>query len=339
MAGPVAQIALRFAEKRVGKEISAIALIGDTLFCTSDEGAQIERLQRDGDGFGRHRRIALDGLFGEPARNLGEVDIEGLAIADGFLWLAGSHAHARPKPPDELIDADLIEPPRPVGGRSFLGCAPLVATGDGRFDIVPRDGARTAACLPITDGETTLRQTIGKHPLLRLFVDLPAKENGLDVEGLAVAGDQVLLGLRGPVIGRRAIVVEARMARTADGWLELRRHHRDHRLRFHAFDLEGYGIRDLARDGDRLLILAGPALAHDGPRTVYAVHWPADGAASIDPKPRRVAELPVRGGDNAEGIEVVEHDGAPHLLVVHDTDARRYKDRTLTADLFRLDDD
>ena len=43
---------------------------------------------------------------------------------------------------------------------------------------------------------------------------IPSKDNGFDVEGLAVSGDRVFLGLRGPVLRGWAMVVELRV-RTA----------------------------------------------------------------------------------------------------------------------------
>ncbi|WP_354098738.1 DUF3616 domain-containing protein [Bradyrhizobium sp. S3.2.12] len=40
------------------------------------------------------------------------------------------------------------------------------------------------------------------------FIDLPSKENGLDIEALAVAGRRIFLGLRWPVVDSIAIIVE-----------------------------------------------------------------------------------------------------------------------------------
>ena len=339
MAKLVERLTLHFDDEtdKVGKDISAVALAGDTLFCACDEGAAIETLERHGDGFAHHRRTPLTDIFGDAGID-GEVDLEGMAIADGYLWLTGSHARTRPKPKKSLLDADGMAPPRPVGSRGFLGCVPLAERGGGRFEPVARDGDRIAACLATTDGETLVQRALGKHPLLAPFVELPAKENGLDVEGLAVGGDQVLLGLRGPVVGRRALVVESRMTRTADGSLEPYRFHGRHRLRLFALDLDGFGIRDLCRDGDRLLLLAGPALAHPGPRAIYAVDWPAGQAEPASSRPERLFGLPAEEGDNAEGIALILWQGKRRLLVVHDTGDVRYRhgERKLEADLFEM---
>ena len=37
---------------------------------------------------------------------------------------------------------------------------------------------------------------------------IPSKDNGLDVEGLAVSGNRVFLGLRGPVLRGWTVVIE-----------------------------------------------------------------------------------------------------------------------------------
>ena len=43
------------------------------------------------------------------------------------------------------------------------------------------------------------------------FLGIPSKENGLDIEGITVTeSGAVFLGLRGPVVGGRAIIFEAK---------------------------------------------------------------------------------------------------------------------------------
>ena len=37
---------------------------------------------------------------------------------------------------------------------------------------------------------------------------IPGKDNGIDCEGLAVAGDRVFIGLRGPVLRGWAMIIE-----------------------------------------------------------------------------------------------------------------------------------
>src|SRR3546814_6552317 len=66
-------------------------------------------------------------------------------------------------------------------------------------------------------GRTALHKALGRDPVLKPYMDVPCKENGFDVEGLAVAGSHVLLGLRGPVVGGRAVIVETRMKTAKSG--------------------------------------------------------------------------------------------------------------------------
>ena len=46
---------------------------------------------------------------------------------------------------------------------------------------------------------------------------LPSKDNGLDIEGLAVLGNRVYLGLRGPVLRGRAIILELELEESEPG--------------------------------------------------------------------------------------------------------------------------
>ena len=71
-----------------------------------------------------------------------------------------------------------------------------------------------------TSPKTPIRRRLRKDPVLGPFVGLPSKENGLDIEGLAVRGDTVLLGLRGPVIRGYALVVRLEMKATKRGGLK-----------------------------------------------------------------------------------------------------------------------
>ena len=102
------------------------------------------------------------------------------------------------------------------------------------------------------------------------YVGLPSKENGLDVEGLAVSGDYVVLGLRGPVLGSHAFIVVLLLPHNGDGVL-IPKNIDSKPYRLHALFLGGLGIRDLLFDGNRLLILAGPAQKTECMQLVYAI--------------------------------------------------------------------
>src|SRR3546814_3656907 len=90
---------LEGVDKPLVHDLSAVAVVGRTLFVASDETATVERLilDRDGRCFGQHCSVALGQYFELPDGPGGEMDIEGLAVADGQLWITGSQGLKRKK--------------------------------------------------------------------------------------------------------------------------------------------------------------------------------------------------------------------------------------------------
>ena len=170
---------------------------------------------------------------------------------------------------------------------------------------------------------------------------IPGKENGLDIEGIAVGADShVFLGLRGPVLRGWAVVVELAIAADArkPARLALRRmdprsgaNARSATYRKHFLDLGGLGIRDLRVCGRDLLLLAGPTMDLDGPFRLYRWRGGADpaGAGLVQGKAlERLFDLPASpGGDHAEGLTLLP--GAKgtrdRLLVVYERVSRARK--------------
>jgi hypothetical protein len=336
-------------DKPLVHDLSALGGEGRTLFCAADETATVERLllNEAGDRFEEHANFPLGEIFDLPDGPDGEMDIEGLSVQDGWLWIAGSHGLKRdgpdgaPKHFGELddIDWDL--------NRGFLGRVPLLDRGEGVLEPVARietlqGGERRAACLPMDKkGRNAVKRMLAKDPVLGPFMAIPCKENGFDIEGLAVAGDRVFLGLRGPVVGGRATLVELRLKQTKAGRLKPRKLADGRRYRLHALDLGGLGIRDLLLDRGRLLILAGVSMDLDGPQAVFALDpLPEAGESFAATPPRRLLELPIRRGvDHAEGMQRIERGGRAELLVVYDSPAPERLDETrqeIAADVFPM---
>ena len=67
----------------------------------------------------------------------------------------------------------------------------------------------TAASLEKMNGHNQLIEALAEDEHLGPFLQmgLPSKDNGFDIEGLAVQGNQVFLGLRGPVLRGWAIIL------------------------------------------------------------------------------------------------------------------------------------
>lgn len=353
-----------------GKELRdglSVALrMGSSLWLANDESVSIERLtvcEEDSTGkssFTRgHRQYALHDYFdlplpphGESPDDINEADIEGLACDGKYLWLAGSHSLRRKQPKDgdgikkahkrlASVSAD--------GNRYLLGRIPVVPDGDGytlEKEAVVKDKRRTAAMLRGDCHGNELTALLRQDEHLGPFLAIPGKDNGFDIEGLAVAGKHLLLGLRGPVLRGWAVVVEiALVDDEAPGRLRLAPLDQDGRLyRKHFLDLQGLGIRDLCVQGQDVLVLAGPTMDLDGP--VQLLRWrgaaqPGKDSVLAAGALERVLELPFgRGVDHPEGIALFAtgKDGAASLLVVHDSasPSRQIGDSTLVADVFTL---
>ncbi|HYD65966.1 DUF3616 domain-containing protein [Azospirillum sp.] len=339
--------------KPIGANLSVIERVGRTLFTASDEGARIERLAtHDGAVFGEHASYALADFFKLPAGAEGEADVEGLCVdpgSGGWLWVVGSHSLARSKPKPDEDDAtaclERLTEVRRDPNRCLLGRIPLVEVAEGLFEPVRADGERTAACLKMGRKRNALAKRLRRDDHIGRFIGVPAKENGFDVEGIAARDDRVFLGLRGPVLRGWACILELTVRQTKPHRLRLcGGGPDDEAYRKHFVDLDGLGVRELAIDGNDLLILAGPTMDLDGPVSVY--RWAgalASEEGQVVPRDHlvRLLDVPFGAGcDHAEGIARLERPGAaPLLMVAYDSPApdRRHDGGTaVDADLFEL---
>lgn len=308
-------------------DLSAAAFVGSTLFVAGDEGARIERLVPTGDGiWGDHTPFDLAALLGLDSDD--EVDVEGLAYAeDDWLWVTGSHARTRPKPKARegdgpaTIAVDKLADLKDTRARCLLARLPLAVGEDGQVAPVARDGRRRAGHVRLTKKHgSKLARMFAEHPLIGPFTRIAAKEGGLDIEGIAVAGAHVALGLRGPVIAGRAMIAEPLVLPKKRGRLHLAP-----TLAVRLMDLDGFGVRDLLADGNDLLILAGPTQDIDGRCAVYRwAGWrtdlPQDAEETAVHRPERLFDLPIRlGCDHPEAIEWLPGGRGRALMVLHDT--------------------
>ncbi|APV52334.1 hypothetical protein BWI17_06935 [Betaproteobacteria bacterium GR16-43] len=335
--------------------LSGLAGAGDSLWLACDETLTVERVDRRRIRpplFAGHVSFKLEDFIRIPGGPHAEADLEDLDIASGYLWLVGSHAASR-KMPDAAqssrkVAKALARVERPAS-RCLLARIPMVET-DGTQQLRRRAGhggrKRVAGRLEDGPGGNALTAALRGDEHFREALAMPGKENGLDIEGLAVVGDRVLLGLRGPVFNAWAAIVEIEPRPARDHPSLLRLAHIGHGrklYRKHFLPLDGLGIRGLARQGLDLLVLAGPTAAIDGPARVY--RWIGGARSDVQRRVRPgnvipVMELPVgRGNDRPEAIVVVpSRDGRDRLLVVYERAARsRYLGaHGVVADLFVL---
>ncbi|GAA2737593.1 DUF3616 domain-containing protein [Actinocorallia aurantiaca] len=308
--------------------LSAVRKEGRCLWVAGDETATIERLTETHDadgvltGYSDEVTYRLADFVDLPAGPDEEADIEGLASGDGWLWAIGSHSlkrkRVKPEHPARKSRRRLATVVREEN-RYILVRLPLEEGPDGLPTPVRRaaDG-RTAAVLG--GRGDSLADLLRDDPHIAPFLSIPSKDNGVDVEGLALHGDRLYVGFRGPVLRGWAAMVEV--------WPETDPYD-EHRLRLravdgvryrsHFLDLRGLGIRDLCPDGDDLLVLAGPSMSLSGPVRLF--RW-KDAVKCDAPEFVRdllhVGDLPHGDGeDHAEGIAVV----ADRLLVVYDSPA------------------
>ncbi len=320
--------------------LSVLALTGDCLWTASDETCALERLRTPDGGstYGDHETFSLAELFDLPEGPRGEVDIEGLCADGDWLWVTGSMSLTRKKPKRLERDADealgRLREVKREPNRWLLGRVPCVRGADDAFRLhrsvdLGGGGALEAACLKFNRRGNALSKALRHDEHIGRFLDVPAKENGFDVEGIAARGGRVFLGLRGPVLRGWAVVLELRVEPRPRGRLKLRAFGPGGApYGKHFLDLDGLGVRDLKAHGDDLLVLSGPTMDLDGPVQLW--RWPgafaARGPGLVSRDMLELAlDLPFdRGCDHAEGIALGRRpDGGTRLLVAYDRPAER----------------
>lgn len=352
-------------DKKLWDGLSAVVQAGDALWIANDEALSLEQLsRRHGTDTGEiryadHRQFPLHDFLELPAPpkedddKIEEADIEGLAYDSGYLWLVGSHSLKRDQPKQENSiekNAERLAKVSRDGNRFLLARIPLDPSTQSPKKTVEQNGhLRTAARLAGNRKSNALTRALAGDEHLGPSLAIPGKDNGFDIEGLAVTGDRVFVGLRGPVLRGWAVILELTLKEQDASTLTLQDIGPDGRpYRKHFLDLGGLGVRDLCTQGDDLLVLAGPTMTVAGPQTVF--RWP--GGARPDRESLifgkdlpTVLELPgdvdpPAGQDQAEGITLFAPDsGEAHaVLVVHDSAARSRQRGTsiVEADLFTL---
>jgi len=354
--------------KELRDGLSVVLQMGRNLWLANDETVSLERLSlMDKDSTGRsssthgHKQFALHDFLplplpphGATPEAINEADIEGLASNGDYLWLTGSHSLKRkqPRPNDSVKKAHKrLSSVSADGNRYLLARIPVIEQ-DGEYTLVKeskkKNTVRTAAMLRTDERCNELTALLEDDEHFGPFLSIPGKDNGFDIEGIAVVGKHLLLGLRGPVLrGWAAIIEVALVDDTEPGWMRLAPVSDDGKMvRKHFLNLDGLGVRDLCVQGKDILILAGPTMDLDGP--VYIYRWVGGakpGKDMVVPSDRleRLLTLPYgQGVDHPEGISLFSDKAGAgdELIVVYDSasPARQIGDSTVLADVFSLPD-
>ncbi len=347
------------AESLVQSNLSGAAFTDEWLWVAGDEACGLDRLRRlapvDGETlrFGQVRDFPLADLLDLPGAADEEADLEGMAVADGYLWVVGSHGLKRKNIKPDKSHADNAKRLSKValdGNRRLLACLPIEPDANGEPCLVRKaaDGRR-ARRLKGDAESNLLTRALADDPHFGPYMAIPGKDNGFDVEGLAVDGRRLLIGLRGPVLRGWSALLELAVEARDD---QLRLAPLDDSgtlIRKHFLQLDGLGVRDLHFAGDDLYILAGPTMVLNGDIRVFK--WPAARPLlAANREPVRFEEaltesvsLPHgRGTNRAEAICELPQElsrGKASWLVLYDAPGadRKEGEHTVFGDLLRRD--
>lgn len=281
------------------EDISAIAYFEDYIFVGSDESQTIiNLLKQDGNDFKVIRNVPLC-LDDETE----EIDIEGMSItADGRLYVIGSHSSKRKRIKATKTYAE---------NRQRLATVVSETKKNTIFQL--KLDVTTAQVLE-RESNTQLKGVLEENTILSRFLNIPSKENGIDIEGLAADNQYLYIGFRGPVLRGNFVPV---MVTTFDDVM-------DYELRF--VQLAGNGIRDITRIQEGFLLIAGPVGDGLGPYQLY--FWNGEDTIPGKDRPdtsdycRLLGEIP-RPPDypdaKAEGLTILEDQGKEMTaMIVYD---------------------
>ncbi|MDN5211894.1 DUF3616 domain-containing protein [Fulvivirgaceae bacterium BMA12] len=264
-------------------DVSGISASGNWVVIGSDEGSHLQVLRRNKLGFQVKEPPVHLMDFGNAKDK--EVDIEAITHdGHGTFYVLGSHSAKRKKVTED---------------RSYRN-------NRKRIQVVKQEKSRSNlfrlkfdfSSMSIEDTTSTDLDIIFEQDnILKLFNNIPSKENGIDLEGIAYREEQLFLGFRGPVLRENFVPVIVTTFNNI----------KDYEMRF--VDLNGRGIRDLVAVSNGFLIVAGPVSKGDG--RFYLHFWSGQdeipGHDRVIEKNKCIGEIPTPHPEaKAEGITILE---------------------------------
>lgn len=268
--------------------ISGIVVTADFMVLATDEGHQIQlfRPLNTKPGQQSWQPAQLISLDSSSAALSTELDIEGLAWHAPYLYAIGSHSIKRAKLKGKKSAKQNLK----------------------RLHTVIREPARQQLFRIELDGDykavavesLSLAEELESHPILGLFAAIPSKENGVDIEGLAIdAKGRLLVGFRGPVLhGNIATVLRVKLHKNKFKIKSVKSLY---------LPLSGRGIRGISEMGSGFLLLTGAV--GDQALGYQLYHWegkdllPSHSVAKT--AMRHLCELPPSAG-KPEGIQFLQ---------------------------------
>lgn len=277
------------------KDLSAITLVGDYVLVGSDEGNHLQILKKQA-----HELLytQIDTLTLDDS--VEEIDIEGMAHFGNTIYVVCSCSLTR----------KAMKPKK------------RVQENRERLYTISKENERSPRCqlfrftFDLNEGTASnlnafnLKEILSEDPILGRFMKIPSKENGVDIEGIAVDHDTLYLGFRGPVLRGNYVPI---LVTTFD-------HPENYELRF--IHMGGRGVRDMTKIEEGFLIIGGPVGDGEGSYELY--FW--DGTDSLPGEDQEngtqlmsLGTIPTQGA-KAEGLAVINKtQGDYEVLIVYDS--------------------
>lgn len=274
--------------------ISGVLLTEGFMVLATDEGNQIELFTLNNQNQWQSINIISLSQAEE------EIDFEALAWQKPYLYVLGSHSAKRKKLKNDLSQKDNIK--RLQETYDEPARQKLI-----RIQLNKEGNHQDIQTL-------TLQNELAKYKLLTPFIGVPSKENGIDLEGLAVdEKGRLLIGFRGPVL-RENIVPVLRLNLEKETFAI-----KKSKLLY--LTLQGNGIRGLSEFENQFLVLNGAVGDQNLPYQVGI--WNGENALKGKDNSSKnwqyLCDIPVGKQGKPEGIQfIAKQEKTIEFLIVQD---------------------